>query len=326
MDCLNFNEPLKSTNKVLLTHSDKVLALQESLNTYRHDSDIFLPDDNFYLKINGPEDINQMANTIFRWLKIKHKSLVFHLDSSQDEPLIFSKSHGHSQATLGWKVLDDPLYAGSLIAHSIIHHLLAGRHRLIMSESYENESITDLGTIYSGLGILVLNGLENRYNSLGAMAKENYVSEFLDFVSDQRIVNTVWQPYVLPSVIESFIDIESTPTKIGFVGRLESKRKSTKIKYTLAASAILTTILLITFYSATRPKYSEADLVEHRYTINILKEQVRYCEKTLEYKKSRWDNSDVFIKRQIDADATRCKSLQNRYNFELNSYNAKTQP
>ena len=326
MDCIHFKQKPTVTAAPLLTHSDKIYALQKVLRSHRHSADLFLPEDNFYAAVNEPQDAERMARQIFNWLGIKHKSLIFHIDADQDQPLLFEKDHGHSHATLGLAAIKDPVFAGAVIAHAVIHHLLIGRHKLILASDDDNEVLADLGTIYAGLGILVLNGLESGSNPLGGMARNNYVSEFLDYVNNHQIVTSLWQPYVLPGIVESFVEFEQRIKPSSFVSTYYQHRQKLKRRFFATAGLSLLAVVGLSSYLYLQANATDLQLAEQDDTVQVLRTQVEHCEQTVRYKQDRWDTSDYFIQRQIEADKTRCASLKNRYQYEQNSYRTDAQP
>jgi len=324
MDCVQTDTT--ATTLLLLTHADKVSELQKQLKNHTGNAGIFLPDENFYQKISSSEDVERMADTLFKWLGIKHKSIRFRIDSNQNDLVIYEKVGKYTRATLGWRCLKDPFLCGAALAHAILHHILLSRRKIRLENTDENETLTDLATIYAGFGIVIMNGLSDGTPVLGNMAPANYIAEFLDYVSDQQIVSGVWQPYVLPNVLSPFVTYDPVYEPAPYVTAFLQKRRAAKRKLFALISLSFIIISAAALYVLYQPRQLSAELAEQRDRVNVLKTQYAHCEETVRYKETHWDTSDIFIVRQIDADKTRCASLKSRYNFELNAYNTRINP
>jgi len=190
MDCV---KSFSKTKKIqLLNQSDKIEFLETAFSSYKQKSDIFIPDASFYKQTTLQSDIDQMADAIFKWLNIKHRSIEFKTNANQPLYLDYTKKGAHSIVTINYAAQANSLLLGAVIAHAITHHLLISRSKVSIQNIGENEALTDLGTIYLGLGVLVLNGLNNAAPMLGYMAADNYVAECLDFFNERRLVPSIW--------------------------------------------------------------------------------------------------------------------------------------
>jgi hypothetical protein len=322
MDCLKTNT--KNPQVELLTHSDKTERLEEIFAAYHRKNDVFLPNDTFYADITGPESLGAMASAIFTYLGVKHRNVEFHIDLDSTEPVAYQRHSGANRIVLGWRAMEDPLLAGSLVAHGIAHHLLISRAKIHLDSNEEIESFTDLATIYAGLGILVMNGLTSKHGCLGALAPQNYVAECIDYFHEHRVVPSVWQPYVTPEVISLHGDKPLPKRRYRTVIRKRIEQHA-KHRKNIMVGGMLTALFLgfIGFTILSGPQYLSAEMQAQKDTVDLLKLQHRECEETVQRKERTWDTSDIFMQRQIDADKTRCASLRNRYNYEVSQYNDK---
>jgi hypothetical protein len=320
MDCIKTNA--KTQQVELLTHADKIARLEEIFAAYHRKSDVFLPSDAFYAEITGPESLEAMASEIFAYLGMKHRSVEFHVDADTAEPVAYHRHSGTSRIVLGWHALQDPLLAGSLVAHSIIHHLLEARAKINLGTSEETEALTDLATIHSGLGILVMNGIADKRSSLGSMAPANYLAECLDYFKEHRVVPSVWQPYVNPEIIALHGDRPLPKRRYRAIIRKRIDQHARYRKNLMVGSSLTALFLgIIGFAILSGPQYLSAEMQAQKDTIDLLRLQHRECEETVQRKERTWDTSDIFMQRRIDADKTRCTSLRNRYNYEVARYN-----
>lgn len=319
MDCIDFTP--KVTARRLLTQSDKITELELLLSKYRHKNDVFLPDETFYNPIKGPDDLERMADIIFKWLGIKHRSVSFHIDPKQEKLIVYSKNGATHSVTLGWKAQKDSMLCGGLVAHAIVHHVLLGRLKIQLETVAENEELADLGTIYSGLGILILNSFKSDSPALGSMAPANYVAECVDYFDERRLVTSLWQPYLLPGIIDQQImtRIPVGRYKAFIQKRIKLKRNSRTHTFILIGLACLFFFSLVALLSL-QPQSAAQNIQNQQETVSLLKSQYMRCNSTVARKLQTWDQTDIFMVRQIDADRTRCTSLKNRYNYELAQY------
>jgi hypothetical protein len=322
MDCVSSEG--KIVHISLLTHVDKIKKIEELFSSNRHKADLFLPDETFYGEAVSASDPERMAKILFRWFGIKHRSVQFHINPEQEQLVVYTHKKNESQISLGWHTLEDPLVCAAAVAHGIIHHLLIARAKISLGDSDEDEALTDLGTIYAGLGILILNGLSSKQLPLGSMGIQNYASEFIDYCNDQRVVKSIWQPYILPEIASTYLASNTPLKRLKPFIRLRTYRvRSRKKKLAIGLAAVVLLVVSAALFSTTKTKYLSAEMQEKRDSIAILKTQYEQCLGVIAYKQQRWDNSDIFIQRQIEADKTRCTSLKNRYNYEVSEYNAQ---
>lgn len=319
MDCVTGTGTAQ--NIELLTQADKIDKLGLVFAKSHRKTDVFLPSDDFYNQINGPDDVENMASQIFNWLGIKHRSLSFHIDPTQTELVKYSGGSSPS-VTLGWHCQEDALLTGGVVAHAISHHLLIMRAKIKLASTAENEELTDLATIYAGLGVLVLNSLESKYHSLAIMAPANYYAECIDYFNAHNVVPSIWTPYVVSDILEKLGNISAIKQRSFVIKRILALRKH-KLRLLLAGFVTLLIVSTLIGYIQSRPQYLSAEMAERLDKVNILRAQVERCEDEVKRKQATWDTSDIFIQRQINADQVRCASLRNRHNYEVNQYNAE---
>lgn len=322
MKCITFES--KVTHLSLLTHTDKVQKIEEVFSKIRHKSDVFIPDEAFYGTEVHAEDPERMADVLFRWLGIKHRNVRIHIDPSQQNLISYTHEKNASRINLNLQTLEDPLLCGAVVAHAIMHHLVIARAKISLGNSDENEALTDLATIYAGFGVLILNGFEAKQPPLGSMGMQNYASEFLDYCSEHRIVKSLWLSSVLPSVATQFLATKSRTQRLKpYLSRRLQKIKKRKRK--VLAGLFLTTVIISSavVFSPKGPQYLSPLMQEKRENIVQLKSQYELCTGIVEYKQQKWDKTDIFIQRQIEADKSRCSSLKNRYNYEVKEFNSK---
>lgn len=321
MDCIESaaaGEPIE-----LLTQADKLAYLEKLFSPKRPKADVFLPDETFYSEIRGPEDAERIADTLFKWLGIKHRSISFHIDPNQDKLISYEKHGATSTVSLGWRVQADQFLCAAAVAHAVVHHVLLARSKITLSNTHETEELTDLGTIHAGFGIIIMNSLNSAVPALGSLAAPNYIAECQDYFSEQRIVSSVWSPFVLTEVLNVYAQDINQQRSAGFVSRRLKRGLKRKHKLHVAAALFASAALGAGFLFIQRPKHMTPELQAQADTIKILKSQFEQCEDTVKRKQQTWNTDDIFIQRQIEADMSRCSSLRSRYNHEVSRYNSQ---
>lgn len=319
MDCID--SETKAVTAVLLTQADKIARLEAIFGKHRQKSDVFLPNESFYADIKGPDEIYAMADTLFLWLGIKHRSLHFHLDPNQEKLVSYKKEGAGSSITLGWRCEQDSFLAAAAVAHGIIHHIVLARQKIKLASTDETEELIDLGTIQAGFGIIIANSFSSPQPALGSMAPTNYISECLDYFSRQRIVESLWSPYVLPDVLDAHLTDIHPHNRSGFVTQRLGTLRVRRMNKAIGIGALMLSLIAVAVMIIAWPKAQSLDKLSRYDSIRVLKSQVDQCEDTVRRKLSTWNQEDIFIQRQIEADKTRCASLRSRYNFEVARYN-----
>jgi len=144
----------------------------------------FFPPRDFYNKWSGNDfSLAIMAQKILSYLNepVGNFIVVFH-SSLGDTPGVFTVTkEGQEVIFVNDKYVKDPYAVSAVLAHEIMHLYLMSRKHIVLEDKKENELLTDLGTIYLGLGILVINGMSYKSNwfltVIGLFAGVLYVNE-----------------------------------------------------------------------------------------------------------------------------------------------------
>lgn len=193
------------------------LRLQKEMNKTRHP---FFPDKNFYSCWSGNNtDLMVMAKTILSYLDESVGNLsVFFVNNLGETPGTFSVSGGIEMIAINEKHKNDPYSAVAVLSHEIMHLYLMSRRRIFLPDEQENELLTDVATIYLGLGVLVINGMMFRSNwfitivalffgvfyvntaqsSFGYFKSYQYIKYFKDYLVKNNITNGEVGHYIHP--------------------------------------------------------------------------------------------------------------------------------
>ncbi len=155
--------------------NDKIKLLKDKL-PIDVQNNLFFPDDIYkQYFIGGSDGIRYMAKSIFDILKIPaNNCIVDFVDSKMlvelragDVPGIFTKRIIEDKTTeiilVNTRYCNDPFAIGAVLAHEIMH-LYLDRLGIRLEDVRENELLTDLATIYTGLPLLVINGYKYSSN------------------------------------------------------------------------------------------------------------------------------------------------------------------
>jgi hypothetical protein len=104
---------------------------------------------------------SRTAPVIEDWDSADYLSTLDHDFTSDEEipGLIKYVGPHHSRIKLGATNKHSPFVLGAILAHELTHHFLLNKG-VVYDDINENERLTDLATVYLGLGKLTLNGYE----------------------------------------------------------------------------------------------------------------------------------------------------------------------
>jgi hypothetical protein len=134
---------------------------------------LFLPDAIFYIQYYQQADksdgLHYMASILFNRLKIEPKKCIIDFYSEKDFPAhkgdtagfyvkINQEGEEKEVIFINSKHKGNALAVGAILAHEMMH-LYLDRLNIRLDDIAENELLTDLATIETGLSILILNGM-----------------------------------------------------------------------------------------------------------------------------------------------------------------------
>jgi len=143
----------------------------------------FFPFRDFYSQWSANDfSLVLMAQKILTYLNEPMGNLVITFRNDLGEkPGLFTMQSGQEFILVNTKYRNDPYAVGAILAHEIMHLYLMSRKHIFLPNAEENELLTDLGTIYLGLGIVVINGMAYKSNwiltALALLAGVLYVKE-----------------------------------------------------------------------------------------------------------------------------------------------------
>lgn len=171
-DYLDFATICKDCNVRLISHASSIVdevLFQKFINFYHNDfPSIFFPYDGFYenwIKIptgvfrgTGIHGVHSMLHDIKKWLKIDNIPINCTY-STLRKPGVYIFHNGHHHIQINDLFRNDPFKTAAILAHEIMHCYMR-IFNLEDPDTYVNEVKTDISTICTGLGILVINGMQ----------------------------------------------------------------------------------------------------------------------------------------------------------------------
>lgn len=133
--------------------------LQEELKLY---SSLFIPDKNFYdFDLNAILKLQKLAKLILTKLDIKFNDVIVYFENNIEHPGQIELNNNEYFIEINKKYEDDYYSIGAILAHEIMHIFLSQKG-IWLKDEYKNEVLTDIATIYFGLGLLILNGQKTK--------------------------------------------------------------------------------------------------------------------------------------------------------------------
>lgn len=108
-----------------------------------------------------------------------------------------------------------------------------------------------------------------------------------------------------------------------YVQQESAKLSLLRLKSSLMIVLICLLTVVVWLIIDVKPKSLPAELANEVDNINVLANNRRLCNIMVKQQQKSLDENDIFSDRQIDAQMTRCKSVENIYNYRLNVLNEK---
>lgn len=295
-----------------------------------------------------------MASEIFEWLGIETKKSIY-VDFNEDiEPagLYFEKDGTHF-ILVNQKHQNNRFEAAAILAHEIMHFYLIGEMNFRLEETLDNEQFTDMATIYTGLGIVVMNGFEYQSGwavtaiglmfgrlmvqtssmSFGYYKPKQYGGMFKSFVDDCKIGYSSFSGYFLPWT-RHFLPASLRAASISSKNKSEMVQlgqKSANIanlkQLGLVVVLIPVAILFMSWRtggssSSSIPDSAKTELTTLKSEVETLKSQYTSCSESLDAREGSVDRTSQYAVDSYNEDVTACNGTREKYSSAVDSYNA----
>ncbi len=202
---------------VFLGSEEQVEILDKILSTkISSQGKLFAPGDDFYSLT-----LNEMADQMLGFIGISrgNDNLQILLDSSISYPgLYFQKDNVH-YILIKREHAKSAIQCAAILAHELMHYVLIGGLHYRLNKRIDNEKLTDMATIYTGLGLVVLNGFEHEGNNwaitaallalgvlhyrsrslvFGYYNAKDYAGLVSDYIKSYKVPSSKYAGFVLP--------------------------------------------------------------------------------------------------------------------------------
>lgn len=319
-----------------ITSGSKVWTREELerwLEKRLHGAKLILPDDEFYTNARSKDQIITLANKIKKQLAIT-KQVTYSISEHIQIPGNCSLEDKKIHITLSVKVFGNPLLTAACLSHLLAHGLLMSENRISIDDQ-ENERLADIACLQSGLGIVVLNGVNKggwrtRYSKkplrnspvLGYFTLQQFTDKLVQYI-DKHSVNELSVGPHLVSWQRSQL-LQTTPLKIKpskFVYEAERTHKSSIRWFKLSVLAVCCFTGLAVYATSHQSKQVDPKLAGYRQDADNLRKAYLACNNQYESFKAELPKDQISSARLLSYEQVRCKSLQNRYNAASIAYN-----
>lgn len=291
-----------------------------------HYGELFVPGNSFYVHGTPQARANHMAKSLCTWLGIKPGYIGLKLESAPptstqgQRHTIFLESH----------VLRDEFLLGATLAHALVRYILEERKQIHLLDPMDQLSLVATGTVVFGLGVVVANGLnpskfhqKDTNNLLGNLPVSEYGAMLHGFLWQRGVPEHSYMNSLTPWVTKVLGAPKPTHPILAIKHQTHELRSKRYQKFGLLWIAALSLgIGAFLLVQRVRPQTGEARSLQEK--IMLLQELKQVCNNSVDYTTHYSDLSDIQVVRRINAEAARCKSLQNQLHEAERSYE-KTQ-
>jgi len=149
--------------------------------------DIFEPDENFYLMLKEGDPFKALRY-LGHFLNLKSLPDAEMAESKYFEEQGIGGFISGSKISIPKYFTEDPYGFGYVLAHELAHYILIHEEQIILDDEQENEILTEIFVIYSGMSKLFLNGFKSRKVEKSRQNTRGYL--------DEKILKYIHQIYI----------------------------------------------------------------------------------------------------------------------------------
>src|SRR6266702_1972558 len=343
---VRFSRTKRYKTESIVSDEDKLSRLKQLLgNNISSQGQIFTPGERFYTM-----PLTEMAETMlsFIGLSIGSDRLYIGFDSSLKVPGLYLEHEGIHYIYIKQVHQKNAFECAAILAHELMHYVLIGGMSFRLEGRLDNEQLTDMATVYTGLGLVVLNGFAYEGNnwaitavafaagvihygtksmSFGYYKPRQFAELIGDYVDSYNIDYDTFSGYVLPAAAHYLPDsikaaVKHSDNKTDLVKRIQAARRKKAIISTAIAVPIIIGIAVLgaqnsgTTSSVSPQVQQQADTL--KATANSLKSQYSSCESQLSSLQSTLDQTNSQMDTyNSDGDTTDYNSLVPEQNQEV---------
>lgn len=134
------------------------------------------------MEIDKCNTVQEIACVISNYLGIQKRIIINEVNANINVAGSITENVQNIYVNLDYDVMENKKIAAGVLCHELMHHVLQ-KHNIRNYDPYWNEILTDISTAYMGLGLIYLNGLNNKqykYTTQGITTKTHqygYIDE-----------------------------------------------------------------------------------------------------------------------------------------------------
>ncbi len=293
------------------------------------------PDDEFYGGALSKNELLLLTDRIKKRLKIR-QNVTLQLSRGIEQPGLCILEEKKLQITLPISVFGDPLTAAACIAHLLSHGLIMAEKRQLV-DAQENERLADIACLQSGLGIIILNGLNKGGWRTKFRRESHKKSVALGYFTNAQFGQKLTEYLEIRSVDLDRISSFAVPWNRHLIGAYNVRKNEHLTKAVKRANILhkeslrwfMATIFLafltvgfLSFLALGRTTLlADQRLETLKQTASDLENTYSNCISRYKSLEETIPSDQISSARLLSYEQNRCKSLQNQYNSATQAHN-----
>lgn len=296
--------------------------------------------EHLYTTAMDADSLNHMLHVLKTHLGIRSRKISAAFTDQIDGPGYCRIDGSSSMIYINAAYAGNPYVCAAVLAHNLCHFAVMKLHNLVFDDPSENEKAADLASIISGLGLVVLSGTasrgwhkyfsrlpKRRKQALGYFSVQTYAQKVSKYLVDEHISlqdiarhNTAWANRLLAPAIR-----HRGPHMSKLMSLTSIQNRTSIQHFWFSTCVFILCISTVLYVFLQRPIFLNDELRIQKALIAELETSYIGCAKRVERNQLTYGETDSQVMRFIDNERNLCKSLQNRYNYEVNAYNQMLQ-
>ncbi len=322
---------------LLLTEQERSAKLDSLLSDrFTERGTLQLPKTSEYNQLDTNKGLKAIAYEMCRHIGVKPNKLHVQFSSEQSGRDVW---YANDTITIHARYRHHPYITGALLAFGVLTYFVER-----YDDSSPDRAFIEYATIYTGLGIWIVNALGPRagireslyhvidgswFNREGLQLESYKADQYAHYVAayahDNRIAPETYiknisarSRQLLPefTVKKSVLSLPE-PEKISHHRKMANLLW---VKIIIVALILGVTVTASIYIWSERSPSLNVRQIEDKKAIEIIKQSFDSCIEKASDQQSTYDPNDLFLTRQVDATKSRCESLRNEYNYALDQY------
>lgn len=294
---------------------------------------LLVPDDDFYARLHSKDDLINLANKIKKQFGIRNQVSYSFSDSVKAPGTCFLQDK-NLHVTLPVAVFGDPLRAAAYVAHLLAHGLLMHERRILL-DWQENERLADIACLQAGLGVVILNGInqggwrtkylkKHQRNSpaLGYFSILQFQQKIREYIKlrglDELHVARHFVPWLRNAGANKQAKHQQQPSVIV---QAEKNHKKSIFWFRITVLLTLLGLAVIVYFVLNPTLTADKKLATLKQNALALKVAHESCVTRYESLKKELPNDQISSARLLSYEQSRCKSFENQYNSAVKAHN-----